>query len=127
MDSSKLQLSAPCTSLIICLALSLPNWALAQASGRNVDCHVESGGKVAFNGTCRFSSEAGGSFTLENTDRNQPLFGDILSVSVSIVSPGAAEVRGLTRQGVNSRWGAAQRSARDSACWEGSDFNVCAR
>jgi hypothetical protein len=45
---------------------------------------------------------------------------------VQIVQPGVAEVRGLTRAGINSRWGSAQRSKRDRACWRGSDFWVCA-
>jgi hypothetical protein len=88
---------------------------------------VESAGKVELNGPCRFKSEAGGSFRLENVDRAKPLFGQTLTVSVSIVSPDAAEVRGLTAQGNNSRWGAARRSTRDRACWDGSDFSVCAR
>ncbi len=106
------------------LALAAP--ALAQG-GRLVDCRVESEGRVQVSGKCRFTPEQGGSFTLENATANRPLFGSILMVSVAIVSPGVAEVRGLTRDGINSRWGQARRMANDRACWQGSDFKICAR
>jgi hypothetical protein len=99
----------------------------AQSPGRLVQCHVEGSGKVEMSGTCRFTSEKDGSFALENVDRDKPLFGEISIVSVSIVSPGVAEVRGLTVRGNNSRWGEARRSPGDRACWQGSDFRICAR
>ena len=101
--------------------------AEAQSGRRVVQCQVESESKVQVSGPCRFSAEKGGSFALENVDRSRPLFGEIEMVSVSIVSPGVAEVRGLTRAGVNSRWGEARRSRGDRACWEGADFRICAR
>src|SRR5262245_6871403 len=85
-------------------ALALPDPAAAQSGGRLVECRVETGGKVEVNGRCQFTPEQGGSFTLEHANRGRPLFGDILMVSVFIVEPGVAEVRGLTRAGVNSRW-----------------------
>jgi len=88
---------------------------------------VETAGKVEMSGACRFTREKGGSFALTSANRDKPLFGEILTVSVSIVSPDVAEVRGLTMRGNNSRWGAARRSPRDRACWEGSDFPICAR
>src|SRR5262245_37805466 len=106
--------------------LPLAGQSMAQSRGRLVDCRVESSGKVEVSGKCRFATEAGGSFTLSSPDANKALFGSILMVTVSIVSAGDAEVRGLTRDGINSRWGAARRSSRDRACWEGSDFRVCA-
>jgi hypothetical protein len=98
----------------------------AETRGRIVDCHVESAGKVELNGKCLFTSEKGGSFALQNVDRDKPLFGEILVLSVSIESPGNSEVRGLTSRGNNSRWGPARRSSSDSACWQGSDFKICA-
>jgi hypothetical protein len=88
---------------------------------------VETAGKVEMSGACRFTREKGSSFALASANRDKPLFGEILMVSVSIVSPDVAEVRGLTMRGNNSRWGAARRSPRDRACWEGSDFRICAR
>jgi hypothetical protein len=109
------------------LALAATAAASAQENSRIVDCRVESEGKVVVNGKCRFTPEPGGSFTLESATANRPLFGSILQVSVALISPGTAEVRGLTRQGINSRWGEAQRSNDDRSCWVGSDFRICAR
>jgi hypothetical protein len=64
---------------------------------------------------------------LQNVDRDKPLFGEIESIGVSIVSSGVAEVHGLTIRGNNSFWGTARRLNRDRACWEGPDFKICAR
>jgi hypothetical protein len=110
------------------LAFSWPTPVPAQSGAKIATCQVYSGGNLAYNGRCRFTLEDGGSFTIEHADPNRTVFyGEIASITVSIVSPGTAEVRGLTRQGVNSRWGQAQRSNDDRACWEGSDFKICAR
>ncbi len=110
------------------IAVSLSIAVMAQGKSRLVDCRVESEGKVQVSGKCRFTPDEGGSFTLEHSDPKRTIFfGEIMSITVSIVSPGVAEVRGLTRQGVNSRWGEARRSASDRACWQGSDFKICAR
>jgi len=108
------------------LALAFGHPAVAQPGGRLVQCRVESAGRIAVSGPCRFMPDDGGSFALENADRGKPLFDEILTLSVSIVAPGVAEVRGLTHAGINSRWGEARRSKRDGACWEGTDFRVCA-
>ena len=109
------------------LSLACAASAFGETKVRVVDCRIESAGKVEVSGKCRFIPDDGGTFTLENTDQNKPLYGEILTVTVAIVSPGRAEVRGLTKAGINSRWGEATRSARDRACWEGSDFKICAR
>lgn len=110
------------------LALSAAGGAAAQGKSKLADCRVESEGKVQVNGKCRFTPDQGGSFTIEHADPKHTIFfGEIMSITVSIVSPGVAEVRGLTRQGVNSRWGEARRSNDDRACWQGSDFRICAR
>ena len=102
--------------------------AVAQGKSRLVDCRVESEGKVQVSGKCRFTPDAGGSFTIEHADpKRATFFGEITSITVSVIAPGVAEVRGLTRQGVNSRWGEARRSTQDRACWQGSDFKICAR
>ena len=100
--------------------------ALAQGDSV-VQCDIVSGGQPAFNGRCVFVPDGTtGSFGLLSTRRDAPLFGRIISVSVTIVSPGVAEVRGLTTDGINSRWGEARRHAERRGCWQGSDFMVCA-
>ena len=107
--------------------LVIASEAGAKVRGRVVDCHVESAGKIEMNRKCLFTGEKGGSFGLQNVDRDKPLFGEILVLTVTIVSPGIAEVRALTKQGINSRWGPARRSRSDSACWKSSDFKICTR
>ena len=110
------------------LAISAAGSAAAESKSRLVDCRIESEGKVQVNGKCRFTPDEGGSFALEHADPKRTIFfGEITTVSVSVISPGVAEVRGLTRQGINSRWGEARRMANDRACWQGSDFKICAR
>ena len=99
----------------------------ALAADRVVSCTITTATKTAYNGPCLFIPEAGGSFSLSNTKRQGPLFDDIGVLSVFIIAKGRAEVRGLTSDGINSRWGEAQRSTKDAACWEGSGFSICAR
>jgi hypothetical protein len=113
------------TALLLALAAA-PAPVLAQA-GRIADCQIESGGRTVFNGKCLFKSDgATGSFSLQHPSGRGALFGSNLDVNVTIVERGLAEVRGLTTSGINSRWGEARRSAREPACWVGSDFKVCA-
>jgi len=128
MHRTATRVSIPRATLVLAgLVLSIAGAVQAQSRGRLARCHVETAGKVEMSGACRFTREKSGSFTLASANRDKPLFGEILTVSVSIVSPDVAEVRGLTMRGNNSRWGAACRSPRDRACWEGSDFRICAR
>ena len=102
-------------------------WPLPGLAAKTADCRVEAEGRVAFAGKCQFVADTGGSFSLTSLDNQSPLYGSTLSVSVSVVSPGNAEVRGLTKSGINSRWGSAIRSRGEPACWVGEDFRVCAR
>jgi hypothetical protein len=93
-------------------------------SGKKAKCKITTGGEV-LKGPCLFESGEDGSFYVE-TDAIPGLRDQIDSISVTIIEKGTAEVRGLTKDGINSRWGAAQRSTTDKACWTGSDFEVCA-
>ena len=92
------------------------------AEARPVRCVIT--GSVQYAGKCDFT-RSGGSFSLSPIGRAS-FPGGINPVSVAIDTPGGAEVRGLTRDGINSRWGEARRSKKDPACWEGSDFRICA-
>lgn len=98
----------------------------AQSGERIVNCRVESNGTPAVRGKCRFVAGGGGSFVLESVDTRRSLTGPIQHVSVQVVSTDVAEVRGLTKDGINSRWGQARRARDDRSCWVGSDFRVCA-
>ena len=100
----------------------------APPPGREVQCTVRQLGETLLDAPCEFLSEGSkGSFSLRARGGEGELFPGVLSVSVAVVSPGVAEVRGLTSAGINSRWGEARRSRKDRACWTGSDFEVCAR
>jgi hypothetical protein len=100
--------------------------AQSLAADKTVKCQIDSGNKVAYKGKCVFSPEEKGSFSLSNPNDNKPLLDEISMVNVYIIEKGIAEVRGLTTDGINSRWGEAKRSEKDKACWIGSDFKVCA-
>src|SRR5947209_7492571 len=96
----------------------------AHAKPSSARCLVSGAGEKPYSGPCTFLPEAKGSFSIEPAGR-RVFSGAITDVSVSLTGPGAAEVSGLTTSGINSRWGAARRSRRDPACWEGSDFRIC--
>ncbi|MCX6621825.1 MAG: hypothetical protein NTY38_12265 [Acidobacteria bacterium] len=107
--------------------MTLSAQPLANGSGI-AQCQIKSGGKSVVNGKCRFTpGGSSGSFSLAAQKGQGALFGSILVVSVSVVGPSVAEVRGLTKAGINSRWGEARPSLRQPGCWVGSDFEVCAQ
>ena len=109
---------ASAAALAAALALAAP--AQAQRTAR---CAVASSGS-SWTGPCLFSAERGGSFSIRRRD-GRAFPGGATSISVAIAGS-EADVRGLTRDGINSRWGMASRDRRDRACWRGSDFRVCA-
>lgn len=112
--------------LITVATILLLTTNLATAKDRIVKCKIDSGNQTIYEGKCAFIPDTKGSFGLSNPVKNQPLTDTISMVSVMIIEKGVAEVRGLTSDGINSRWGEAKRSAKDKACWEGVDFKVCA-
>jgi hypothetical protein len=111
-------------SLVAALAALASTGAVAAEPGRAALCILEQNGVTVFAGRCRLQSSSEGGFTVTAV-RAQPLLPGITAVSVSPLRPALAEVRGLTLQGVNSRWGRAVRSSEDPACWVGVDFAVC--
>ena len=113
-------------NLFIGLTILFAVATTAQAADRTVKCEIESSAVKVFNGKCKFMPETDGSFSLSNFNE-KPLFNEVTIVSVTIIEKGLAEVRGLTTRGNNSRWGEAKRSSKDSACWVGADFKICAR
>ncbi len=95
------------------------------AADRVSRCQIESNHAI-YKGMCVFSPGEMGSFTLSNPIEGKLLLEGISSVIVIITDKGVAEVRGLTLDGINSRWGEAKRSLREKACWVGEDFKICA-
>jgi hypothetical protein len=111
------------TPLLVAAAAAAFFATPAPAANRIARCVIASAGARTWRGPCRFIPDGGGSFAVAPVRGHFP--DDVDDISVSIVSPGLAEVRGLTPDGINSRWGEARRSRRDRACWVGSDFSVC--
>lgn len=97
----------------------------ASAEPRQARCVINSAGAPQYRGPCMFEAGPRGSFTVMPA-RRRSFPGGVGSISVWMTGRGTAEVRGLTSDGINSRWGTATRSRRDRACWVGSDFSVCA-
>ena len=91
---------------------------------RLVRCSVSSTDGY-YNGPCHFLSEPGGGVSLARPD------GGDLSPGMSLISLAktgdtTGEVRGLTTDGISSRWSEAERSTADPACWGNSEFEICA-
>jgi hypothetical protein len=99
-------------------------WCAPAEARRPGRCVVQSSGET-YRGPCTLYFDDDGSFNLVAVGRRF-VIGEITDVSVRLESPGAAEVRGLTKDGINSRWGPAVRSPTERACWLGSDFKICA-
>lgn len=100
--------------------------ANVRAGPRVVTCRIESDHEPAFRSECLFISEGRGSFSLTHPKKDNPIMPGVIAIEVSIVSRDIAEVRGLTTEGINSRWGTAKRSVKNKACWKGEDFKICA-
>ena len=109
---------------LLTLALAVGLFPLP-AEAKDARCVIKQNGSVAYSGACHLHLEQGGSFSIRR-HYGKPILPSITDISVSIVSTGVAEVRGLTINGNNSRWGSAVRSKKDAACWTGSDFEICA-
>lgn len=118
MSSQRFILSILCLFGAFCTVIS-------SCAARPAKCVIRSGG-AAYSGKCDFVAEKGnGGFSLAPIGAKYFLDG-VNPVSLYKTGPAQGEVRGLTREGVNSRWGPATRSTRDPACWEGVDFSICA-
>jgi hypothetical protein len=111
--------------LLLAVTLGVLIAVTSTVQARTVKCLIETPDEV-FQGPCDFDPEQKGSFSLSATPGSGRFLSTASVVSVSIYAPGQADVRGLTRDGINSRWGDARRSSQDRACWRGADFLVCA-
>jgi hypothetical protein len=98
--------------------------AAMPASAKTARCVIRSEGG-SYRGPCSYSVQRGGTFTVKPIGRRFLMPG-VMMVTVFVDRDGYADVSGLTGAGVNSRWGQATRSRRDTACWVGDGFSVCA-
>ncbi len=97
-----------------------------QSMGRRAACVIRSAEGVELDGPCLFQGTEGGSFDLDPV-QGKHLIPNVVSVSLTVTSPGEGHVRGLTSDGINSMWGPVKRSSTDPSCWAGSDFEICVR
>lgn len=111
--------------MIAMIAVPIMTQTQKSAQGADAFCVIKGASReIQFSGNCIFEQfDGNGSFSIESP--SGLIVGNSL-ISVSIIQPGIAEVRGLTTNGINSRWGEARRSDLDTACWVGSDFTICA-
>ena len=98
---------------LIALLMTAALFPLA-AEGKHARCVIKQEGAILFSGSCDFQMGAGVSFGIRRLDA-KPILPDITDFSVSFISPGVANVRGLTTDGINSRWGTTLRSRVDPA------------
>lgn len=94
------------------------------STAKQANCNVSNSYGESFKGSCKFTMYEKGSFTIEPSKRGDLILGSDM-VSLWITEPGLGEVRGTTPEGGNSRWGEAERSSQNRACWVGSDFRIC--
>ncbi|MEE9432684.1 MAG: hypothetical protein V3V15_00405, partial [Sphingorhabdus sp.] len=70
--------------------------------GKIADCMITST-ESGYEGGCRFVAEKGGSFSVSRDDGSN-IVDDVVIITVAVIGSGKAEVRGLTKAGINSRW-----------------------
>ncbi len=98
---------------------------VAHAAPKVAMCKITMWNEIAYKGKCLFDPYESGSFTLTPI-KGEVLFGEISLIDVYITSKGQAEVRGHRLSGMSSRWGSFIRSKSQSACWDSSEFQICA-
>lgn len=96
----------------------------SKANWVEAECRITQGGQT-LTPPCEVMTYPGGTFSIEGIGGAEVLEG-IIMISVAGDDSGY-EVRGLTKEGMNSLWGDATHDAGDPSCFVGSDFRVCAR
>ncbi len=116
--------------IILCMLLAciVPYCGEALAAdddaAREGRCTIVSGGQTYRPSGCiiKKGKDENLSWLVIEKKNGRPLLEEILTISVTEMSPGTAEVSGLTKDGINSRWGEARFDGR---CWTGDDFRIC--
>ena len=96
------------------------------AEARDARCRIYEGNRLSVDKICDFQPEGrNGSFSITGRGGRGEIMPGISFITISVIAPGVAEVRGLTRGGINSRWGEFRRSRRDRACWAAAGTRIC--
>ncbi len=113
-------------SLTAGLVLACTVSFISAASARDARCRIFQDNRLTLDRICDFEPDGrNGSYVLSAQGKRGMLVPGISTISVSVFRAGVAEVRGLTVDGINSRWGEARRSNNDRACWVGDGFSIC--
>ncbi len=100
--------------------------ASVTAEARDARCRIYEGNRLSIDKICDFQPEGrNGSFSITGRGGRGEIMPGISFITISVIAPGIAEVRGLTRGGINSRWGEFRRSRRDRACWTDARTRIC--
>ena len=112
---------------MLCFSLFWCSAAEVQSAGNEPvreSIEITSSGQTVTVPDClyRESSEDGKKEIFIAKEKEKPLLGDIVAVSLTELEKGIFYVSGLTADGVSSHWG---RARQDGACFAGSDFRIC--
>jgi hypothetical protein len=121
----KRALRLACATAAVLAAIAVAT-APTFATDARCDIRTDSG---AYAGSCEFTATKGGSFSIAPIGRPEFFAHAKDDPGITLISAeirgSAAEVSGQTTDGIDSRWGKANRSPRDRACWVGEDFSIC--
>lgn len=100
---------------------AVPSPAAAQTTAR---CDIGNSDGESYHGPCIFTLGPKGSFSVVRYG-NAPIVEDLVEVRVIVISPGVAEVHGVTASNTELRWGRATRATSNKACWRSTSFWIC--
>ena len=112
------------SSLLICVSAYCSQAFAGNPKNSSDKCIIKSGGKTYKPSGCIIVKNTDGELDwyIIKRKNEKPLIRGVSLISITEMTPGTAEVFGLTTKGINSRWGEA---TRDGNCWLGSDFTIC--
>ncbi len=113
-----------CMALLTGIVLYCDKAPAADDTASAGNCTIVSGGHTYRPSDCliKKGKDENLNWLVIERKNGRPLLEEILTVSIVEISPGTAEVSGLTKDGINSRWGEARF---DGKCWNGDDFRIC--
>lgn len=113
-------------SAAIAILSAMASCAWSAPEFQDASCSVTSSGKTIDVQDCQamYASETGSETEEISIQRKskKTITDSVSMISVFEFEKGKAMVTGLTTDGINSRWGVAEKK---NGCWEGSDFKVC--
>ena len=116
--------------LAITLSVTFTTTHAKEAKCTVMGTSVDDGLEALFHGSCEFEPwRNGGSFSLKSLEGKwEPLWDTIIGIELEVIKKGVAKVSVIDSETQSAHsWGIAKRSQKDSACWIGKGFEICAR